>query len=89
MFQKPNRHAYNVFIHCSASDNPKHDDVDVIRKWHVDEPPYGRGWSDIGYHYFIKKDGTLEIGRSLERTPAAQRGYNRGSFAICLHGLDI
>lgn len=81
-FQKPNRHVYTVFLHCSASDNPDHDDVSVIKQWHLD-----RGWSDVGYHYFIKKDGTLQIGRDLERTPAAQKGYNTGSIAICLHGL--
>lgn len=82
-FQKPNREVTDVFIHCSASDNPKHDDVSVITKWHQE-----RGWSTIGYHYFIKKDGTLQEGRDLERTPAAQKGYNTGSIAICLHGLE-
>lgn len=84
MFIKPNRNVDRVFIHCSASDNPEHDDVAVIRQWHLD-----RGWSDIGYHFFIQKDGTLQFGRSLERTPAAQKGHNTGTIAICLHGLDI
>jgi N-acetylmuramoyl-L-alanine amidase len=58
--------------------------VDVIRQWHLE-----RGWSDIGYHYFIKKDGTVQIGRDLERTPAAQKGFNTGSIAICIHGLEL
>ncbi len=34
------------------------------------------------------KSGQLEPGRPLERTPAAQGGNNRGTIAICLHGLD-
>lgn len=84
MFQKPQRNVDRVFIHCSASDNPAHDDVSVINQWHLD-----RGWSTIGYHYFIKKDGTLQEGRGLERTPAAQKGHNVRTIAICLHGLDI
>ena len=83
-FKKPNRHVETVFIHCSASDNPAHDDVSVIRSWHTDPP---RNWSDVGYHYFIKKDGTIQPGRPLEKTPAAQYPYNKGTLAVCLHGL--
>jgi N-acetyl-anhydromuramyl-L-alanine amidase AmpD len=71
-----------VFLHCSASSKPEHDDISVIRRWHVEE----RGWSDVGYHYFIKFDGTIQEGRPLRRIPAAQQGHNRGSIAICLHG---
>ena len=82
-FVKPDRPVDRVFLHCSASDNPDHDDIAAIRSWHVD----GNGWSDVGYHYFIRKDGTLEEGRPLERIPAAQAGNNAGSLAICLHGL--
>ena len=82
-FKKPEREIDRVFIHCSASGNKKHDDVSVIRKWHKE-----RGWSDVGYHYFITFDGTLQEGRDIERTPAAQRGHNTGTIAICLHGLD-
>lgn len=83
-FKKPNRHVNTVFIHCSASDNPAHDDVSIIRSWHTSPP---RNWSDIGYHYFIKKDGTIQPGRSLEKSPAAQYPYNKGTIAVCLHGL--
>ena len=84
-FQKPAREIDRVFLHCSASDRDEHDDVAVMRSWHVDE----RGWDDVGYHYFIKKDGTVQPGRDLEKTPAAQRGHNTGSVAICLHGLAV
>jgi len=87
IFQKPDRPIDRVFIHCSASDSSEHDNVEVIRKWHTDPPPQGRGWSDIGYHFFIRKTGRVENGRPLERTPAAQRGNNTGTIAICLHGL--
>lgn len=72
-----------VFLHCSASDNPEHDDISVIRKWHAQ-----RGFTDVGYHWFIKKDGTVQAGRSVDQIPAAQQGHNTGTLAICLHGLD-
>lgn len=82
MFTKPDRQVDRVFLHCSASDRPEHDNVATMRDWHL-----ARGWSDVGYHFFIRKDGTVEDGRSVEITPAAQGGNNTGTIAICLHGL--
>lgn len=84
MFKKPRRRVTRVFIHCSASDVTAHDNAATMDRWHKE-----RGWSGIGYHYFIRKNGWLEKGRNLERTPAAQGGNNRGTIAICLHGLDV
>jgi len=82
IFVKPEREVNTTFLHCSASDLAAHDDVSVIKRWHVVE----NGWSDVGYHFFIKRDGTIQFGRSLEHNPAAQKGHNTGSIAICLHG---
>ena len=74
---------HTTFLHCSASDNPLHDDVTVIRQWHLHN-----GWKDVGYHFYIKKNGTIQVGRSIEMTPAAQMGFNTGTIAICLGGLN-
>ena len=82
-FAVPDRFVSTVFLHCSASNSPFHDHVQVIRQWHIE-----KGWADVGYHYFIRTDGTIQIGRALEKVPAAQKGHNRGSIAICLHGLN-
>ena len=82
-FDKPRRAVDRVFLHCSASDRSEHDDIAVIRRWHVED----RGWSDVRYHFFIRKDGRLQAGRALARDPAAQKGHNGGTVAICLHGL--
>lgn len=82
-FKKPARPVSRIFVHCSASDNPAHDSAAVIDRWHRD-----KGWAGIGYHYFIRKDGTLELGRDLEKTPAAQENNNTATIAICLHGLE-
>ena len=83
MFKKPRRAIDRVFIHCSAASR-KDIDAEEIDLWHRQ-----RGWSGIGYHFFIKTDGTLEKGRDLEKTPAAQAGHNRGTIAICLNGLKL
>jgi len=85
IFEKPDRFVNKVFLHHSASDHEEHDDIEVIRDWHVNH----NGWSDVGYHFFIKKDGTIQLGRSLEVQPASQKGHNKDSISICLSGLHV
>ena len=70
-------------VHCSATP-PSMDKVDSaeIRKWHVEE----NGWSDIGYHYIIPRDGRLQLGRPLNRAGAHVLGHNEKSIGICLVG---
>lgn len=80
---KVERPINKVFIHCSASDNPAHDKIAVIKQWHLQ-----RGFKDVGYHFFIRKSGKIEAGRPLDIKPAAQEHHNTGSIAICLHGLE-
>lgn len=82
MFQKPNRPVTKVFLHCSASDNAKHDNVATIKEWHL-----ARGFNDIGYHFYVDKFGRIFPGRDIEKVPAAQKGHNTGSIAICAGGL--
>lgn len=62
---------------------------------------YGRGWSDIGYHYVIlngyreyKKfnandDGLIEVGRPIEEIGAHCAGHNENSIGICLIGRRL
>ncbi len=80
-FIKPKRAVSRVFIHCSASDVAAHDNVKTIDQWHRQ-----RGWSEIGYHFYIDKSGVLHKGRDIEKIPAAQAGHNRGTIAVCLGG---
>lgn len=90
-FLAPKRDVNRVFIHCSASDNPAHDDISVIRRWHTspDTRDRSKPWKDVGYHLFIQKDGTIQEGRDMEEIPAAQAGANRGTIAVCLAGLAL
>ena len=84
-FIKPKRKIEKVFIHCTAY---PHQDlfgqalIDAINRWHV-----ARRFREIGYHYVIDRFGELLKGRSLESNPAAQRGHNSRSIALCLDGL--
>lgn len=80
IFTKPKRKVNKVFLHCSANSNSKWGILE-LKTSHL-----SRGFSDIGYHYFIDFTGTIFEGRSLEKAPAAQKNHNTGTIAICLHG---
>ncbi|QZT36939.1 N-acetylmuramoyl-L-alanine amidase [Halosquirtibacter xylanolyticus] len=70
-----------IILHCSDSDIQEHDNIQTIRRWHMN-----RGWKDIGYHYFISKDGRTRWGRNLATYGAHCAGHNRDSIGICLSG---
>ncbi len=78
------RRLSKMIIHCSASDIAEHDNIDTIRKWHVEE----RGWREVGYHFFIRKDGTIEKGRDVRIAGAHCLGHNHDSIGICLSGAS-
>jgi len=46
----------------------------------------GNGWSDVGYHYYIRLDGTIEAGRDFEKVGIHCKGENSSSVGICFEG---
>lgn len=44
------------------------------------------GWSGIGYHFYIRKDGSIYQGRPIECTGAHAQGHNNHSIGICFEG---
>ena len=72
-----------IIVHCSATREGQHIDVDTIRQWHTSEP---RNWSDIGYHYVIYLDGSIVPGRPEERQGAHCKGNNKTSIGVCYVG---
>ncbi len=75
------RSIHTVIVHCSATTEGQDIGVDEIRSWHK-----ARGWSDIGYHYVIRRDGSIETGRPLSRRGSHAKGHNHGSVGICMVG---
>ena len=67
-------------IHCSDSE---YGDVKAIREWHKQ-----RGFKDVGYHYIIRRDGEIEIGRQLNEMGAHCKGHNKTSVGTCLIGKN-
>jgi N-acetylmuramoyl-L-alanine amidase len=70
-----------IIIHCSATKSDHDIDVSDVRQWHLD-----RGWSDIGYHYFVDIRGNGFKGRPIEKRGAHVRGHNHDSIGICYAG---
>jgi N-acetylmuramoyl-L-alanine amidase len=70
-----------IIIHCTATPEGREHDVADIRRWHLK-----RGFNDIGYHYLIHIDGTIEEGRPINKQGAHCSGQNRGSIGICYVG---
>ena len=76
------RKVNEIIVHCAFTKPSMDIDADWIRKIHVHQ----NGWNDIGYHFFIKRDGTLERGRLMEIAGAHCHGHNRQSVGVCLAG---
>ena len=70
-----------IVIHCSATKPSMNIDADTIDSWHKK-----RGFSSIGYHFVLKRDGTREIGRHIDEVGAHAKGFNHRSIGICLVG---
>lgn len=74
-----------IVIHCSGNSAKSKLRAADIRNFHMKE----RGFSDIGYHYVIPTDGTIELGRKCNIAGAHVRGYNQYSLGVCyIGGLD-
>jgi N-acetyl-anhydromuramyl-L-alanine amidase AmpD len=68
-------------VHCSDSEDSLDFGVHDIRKWHLE-----RGFSDIGYHYVIRRNGKVETGREESQVGAHVQGHNSHSIGICWVG---
>lgn len=75
-----------ILVHCSATPAAMDVGVREIRAWHTLPPPKGNGWADIGYHFVIRRDGTVETGRPIAQTGAHAAGHNAHSIGVCLVG---
>lgn len=73
-----------IILHTSATKEGLDFNSNDIRRWHLE-----RGFNDIGYHYVILLDGTIEKGRDIEKIGAHCKGHNKNSIGICyIGGLD-
>lgn len=79
--KKSERKITEIIIHCSATPDGKDYTVDDIRRWHKQ-----RGYSDVGYHYIVYRNGILAQGRDVNIIGAHAAGHNAHSIGICYIG---
>jgi len=70
-----------LVLHCSATRCNQDYSVEQLRRDHK-----SRGFYDIGYHFYARKDGTMTQHRLLLEVGAHARPYNRCSIGICYEG---
>ena len=78
---KPRETTEAVFVHCSATKAGQDVGVREIRQWHKEQ-----GWLDVGYHFIVKRDGTVEGGRDVDAVGSHAKGHNHNSVSVCLVG---
>lgn len=67
-----------LILHHAAAASCTAEDV---HRWHV-----GNGWAGIGYHYLVRKDGTIYRGRPEDTVGAHAYGANSHSIGVCFEG---
>ncbi|MBQ6978680.1 MAG: N-acetylmuramoyl-L-alanine amidase [Paludibacteraceae bacterium] len=70
-----------IIVHCADTPEGRDDRAADIRRWHK-----AQGWNDIGYHYVVDLDGTIEPGRPIENAGAHCTGHNADSIGVCYIG---
>lgn len=75
------RNIKEIIVHCSATPEGKDFTVADIKRWHLQ-----RGFSDIGYHYVIYRDGSIHTGRDESIIGAHCTGHNTNSIGVCYIG---
>ena len=71
-----------IVIHCSAVKPDQQSSVAQIDTWH-----HNRGYKfGVGYHYVIRRDGTIEAGRPEWMVGAHCVNHNKYSIGVCYEG---
>lgn len=66
-----------IVLHHRAGDG----DIESIHRQHL-----ANGWSGIGYHFYIRKDGSIYAGRPIDTVGAHATGFNTVSIGVCFEG---
>lgn len=70
-----------IIIHCAATKPSMDIGAKEIDNWHR-----AKGYFGIGYHYVIRRNGEVELGRPLDKAGAHAKGHNETSIGVCLVG---
>jgi len=71
-----------IIIHCSATPEGRNLDFEACHYEHV----HHRRFKDIGYHFYITRDGDIHRGRPIEQIGAHCKDHNAHSIGVCYEG---
>lgn len=75
------RNIKEIIVHYTATPQGENFTVEQIRQMHL-----ARGFSDIGYHWYIDRDGNIFKGRDEKLAGAHTTGHNTISIGVCYCG---
>lgn len=75
------RRIVEIDFHCTATPEGRDYTVSDVRSWHKQ-----RGWTDIGYHFIVYRDGTIHAGRPIGQVGAHIAGHNTGTIGVSYIG---
>lgn len=70
-----------LILHCSATRYNRDYTVEHLLRDHK-----ARGFRTVGYHFYVRRDGSITQHRRLLEVGAHCRPYNRCSIGICYEG---
>lgn len=70
-----------IIVHCTATAEGKDYTVADVDRWHK-----AQGWSGIGYHWLVYRDGSIHAGRAETKVGAHCKGHNSCSIGVCYVG---
>jgi N-acetylmuramoyl-L-alanine amidase len=78
------RKVTHIVVHCTATPEGREHTAKDVRSWHKK-----KGWRDIGYHWLVRLDGTVEPGRAETQIGAHVEGHNGTSIGVVyVGGID-
>lgn len=80
--RKSKRRIDEIIVHCTASRDGQDMTVEQIRRDHIKN----RGFSDIGYHLVVYRDGSVHEGRDVDIAGAHATNHNANSIGIAYVG---
>ena len=76
-FRNTPREITEFVAHWTATYTNQDIGAEEVHRWHLD-----KGWDGCGYHYVIRRDGTLQRGRPVGRKGAHSGAYGHNNYSI-------
>ena len=77
----PMKEVLYIVLHCTSTRPSQRMTVEDIDRLHK-----ARGWQQIGYHWYVDREGNIHEGRKEQYAGAHVRHYNQHAIGVCYEG---